>query len=132
MDHATRELVRSRACLRCEYCHLAQSHSELTHHIEHIVAKKHGGSDQVDNLALACHRFNLHKGSNLTGIDPQSGEIATLFNPRREAWPDHFTVDGEWIIGLTSTGRATVQVLAINDPRRRELRREIARHGSSD
>ena len=130
MDSATRELVRSRAGLRCEYCRLAQKHSELTHHIEHIVAKQHGGSDQVDNLALACHRCNLHKGPNLTGIDPQSGEVAALFNPRREAWPDHFSFDGEWIRGLTSTGRATVQVLAMNDPRRRELRREIAKHGN--
>ena len=130
MDSTTRNLVRSRAGLRCEYCRLPQKYSELTHHVEHIVAKQHGGSDQADNLALACHRCNLHKGPNLTGIDSLSGEVAVLFNPRREAWSDHFSLDGEWIIGLTVTGRATVQVLAMNDPRRRELRREIAKYGN--
>ena len=67
MDNATRELVRSRAGLRCEYCRLAQRRAELTHHIEHIVAKQHGGSDQVDNLALACHRCNLTEGAELDG-----------------------------------------------------------------
>jgi hypothetical protein len=100
----------------------------LAHHIEHIVAKQHGGSDHPDNLALACHRCNLHKGPNLTGIDPQSGQVVTLFHPRRELWSDHFDFDGEWVLGLTATGRATVQVLAINDPRRRQLRREILKY----
>lgn len=61
MDPATRELVTHRAELRCEYCRLHQAYSELIHHIEHIVARQHGGSDDPGNLALACHRCNLHK-----------------------------------------------------------------------
>ena len=73
MDAATRHLVRQRADERCEYCKLRQEHCELRHHIEHIIAKQHGGSDDDENLALACHRCNLHKGPNLTGIDPQTG-----------------------------------------------------------
>ena len=129
MNAATRELIRSRAGSRCEYCRLPQKYSELAHHIEHVVARQHGGSDEFGNLALACHRCNLHKGPNLTGIDPRSGKVVTLFHPRREMWSDHFAIDGEWIVGLTATGRATVQVLAINDPRRRGLRREILKHG---
>lgn len=129
MDRAIRDLIRSRAGLCCEYCRLPQIYSELAHHIEHIVAKQHGGSDEADNLALACHRCNLHKGPNLSGIDPRSGQVAPLFNPRHEGWLDHFSFDGEWIVGLTATGRATIQVLAMNDPRRRELRREITKCG---
>ena len=70
LDRATRDLVRTRAGYRCEYCQLHQDHSNLTFHVEHIVAKQHRGSDDVDNLALACHRCNLRKGPNLTGIDP--------------------------------------------------------------
>jgi len=50
---APRELARERAENRCEYCLLPQQYAELTHHIEHIIAKQHGGSDEVDNLALA-------------------------------------------------------------------------------
>ena len=53
MDAATRELVRRRAGERCEYCRLHQEHSGLKHHVEHIVARQHGGSNGIDNLALA-------------------------------------------------------------------------------
>ena len=58
MDEATRELVRQRAGNRCEYCLHPQEHAETTHHIEHIVAKQHLGSDDPSNLALACIHWN--------------------------------------------------------------------------
>jgi len=129
MDASTREFVRRRADNRCEYCLLRQEHSQLTHHIEHIVAKQHGGRDDVDNLALACHRCNVHKGPNLTGMDPVSGELVLLFHPRRDRWAEHFLFRGVWIQGTTPIGRATVHLLAMNDPRRLELRSELLAHG---
>jgi hypothetical protein len=89
-----RESVRRRADNRCEYCMLAQQHSERQHYIEHIVARQHGGSDDRDNLALACDRCNLHKGPNLTGIDPVTGEVVPLFHPRRDQWAEHFRFEG--------------------------------------
>jgi len=125
MDATVRELVRRRAGDRCEYCHLRQEHSNLRHHVEHIMAKQHGGSDDVDHLALACHRCNLHKGPNLTGIDPQTGQIASLFHPRRDRWSDHFLFEGTRVIGISAAGRTTVEVLKMNDARRLELRAEI-------
>jgi D-arabinose 1-dehydrogenase-like Zn-dependent alcohol dehydrogenase len=128
MDGTTRDLVRRRASDRCEYCRLHQGHSNLRHHVEHIVAKQHGGSDDEYNLALACHRCNLHKGPNLTGVDPQTGQVAPLFHPRRDRWADHFALDGVRINGIGATGRATVKVLDMNDSRRLELRREILKH----
>ncbi len=73
MDSQTRRFVRQRAAERCEYCQLHQRNSELPHHVEHIIARQHGGSDEIDNLALACHRCNLRKGPNLSGIDPGTG-----------------------------------------------------------
>jgi hypothetical protein len=91
-------------------------------HVEHIVPRQHGGADDPDNLALACYHCNLHKGPNLTGIDPDTGSIVPLFNPRREAWNDHFSLDGPAIMGRTPTGRATVRVLGMNAPTRIELR----------
>ena len=129
MDATTRNLVRQRAGERCEYCRSRQEHSELIHHVEHIVAKQHGGSDDPDNLALACHRCNLHKGPNLTGIDPRTGEVAPLFHPRRHNWFDHFVFEGVRIDGISATGRATVHVLAMNDARRLEVRKEALEHG---
>ncbi len=89
------------------------------------MARQHGGSDHPDNLALSCHRCNLHKGPNLTGLDPATGDLTPLFHPRRHIWSEHFSVRGVQIEGVTAIGRATVQVLAINDPRRLELRQEI-------
>ena len=97
----------------------------MPHQIEHIVARQHGGSDDVENLALACHRCNLHKGPNLSGIDPETGEVEVLFHPRRDRWEDHFVYRGAYILGLTASGRTTVAVLALNDARRLGLRGEL-------
>jgi hypothetical protein len=129
MDATAREFVRQRAGERCEYCRLHQEHSELTHHVEHIVAKQHGGSDGLDNLALACHRCNLHKGPNLTGIDPRTEQLVPLFHPRRDRWSEHFVLDDIRIEGISAAGRATVRVLAMNDARRLEVRQEVLKHG---
>jgi hypothetical protein len=129
MDGSTRDFVRTRADNHCEYCFLPQEHTDLTHHIEHVVARQHGGSDVLGNLALACQRCNLHKGPNLAGIDPLTGETAALFHPRRDQWSDHFEFDGVRFRGLTAVGRATVAVLAMNDARRMELRSEIHDRG---
>jgi hypothetical protein len=129
MESATRELVWRCASGRCEYCLLRQEHSQLTHHVEHIVAKQHGGSDEADNLALACHRCNLQKGPNLTGIDPLTGEVVPLFHPRRDRWVEHFFLRGARVEGLTPAGRATVYLLAMNDTRRLELRGELLQRG---
>jgi hypothetical protein len=125
MDAGTRRFVRERAQERCEYCRLHQRNSELLHHIEHVIAHQHGGSDDVDNLALACHRCNLHKGPNLTGVDPQTGDVEILFHPRRDQWSEHFVFRGAYLEGLTPAGRVTVEVLALNDARRIELRQEL-------
>jgi len=72
---------------------------------------------------------NAYKGTNLSSIDPQAGEIAVLFHPRRDAWHDHFTLRGAEIIGLTPSGRATVRLLRMNDDRRVALRAELITYG---
>ena len=103
MNESTKALVRERAGHRCEYCQLYQDDSPLAVlHIEHIIPKKHSGTDDTDNLALACIDCNLHKGSNLTGIDPETDEITELFHPRRHEWGEHFEWQGIFIAGLTA------------------------------
>jgi hypothetical protein len=72
---------------------------------------------------------NLHKGPNLTGIDPETGQVAPLFHPRRDLWSDHFVFKGPRIEAISATGRATVQVLAMNDARRIEVRQELLKYG---
>ena len=82
METGLRRSVRDRAGNRCEYCGLRQEHAPLVlYTIDHIIPKKHGGSDDPLNLAFACYHCNIHKGPNLAGIDPDSGEMVALFNP---------------------------------------------------
>lgn len=114
MTAALRQLARERAGGRCEYCRLPQESSVLPFHLEHIVPRQHGGVTTEENLALACPHCNLHKGPNLTGIDPDSGEICRLFHPRRDTWADHFRAEGTRIEGQTAIGRTTAWVLDLN------------------
>ena len=108
MDAAIRERVRRRANHRCEYCRLSQKLAPFpAFHIEHIRPKKHGGTDVETNLCLACNHCNLHKGTNLSGIDPETREAVRLFHPRTDEWDDHFAMRAGMITGLTPVGRAT-------------------------
>ena len=122
MDAELRRRVRERAHGRCEYCRMGQDFDELTFQIEHILPKKHHGSDNEDNLALACFACNNHKGTNLGGLDPQTGQLSRLFHPRKDRWEDHFEWNGALLLGRTSVGRATIDVLAINLAYRSALR----------
>jgi hypothetical protein len=129
MDATIRAFVRMRAGNRCEYCRLRQEHIDLPHHVEHIIAKQHSRDDSPDNLALSGCRCNLHKGPNLSGIDPRTGQLAPRFNPRRDEWVGHFVFRDAWILGLTPIGRATVYVLGMNETRRLELRATLLARG---
>jgi HNH endonuclease len=130
MDAATRELVRRRAAGRCEYCRLPDEADEWPFHVEHIVPRQHSGDNGLENLCWACSRCNLHKGPNLVSIDTESGQVVSLFNPRLEEWIDHFSIVDARIMGLTTTGRVTVQLLRMNDARRIALRHELIEQGN--
>ena len=126
MDAATREQVRRRAEDRCEYCGLPQEALPVAaFHIEHVIAKQHGGTDDLSNLALACFHCNQHKGPNLAGIDPETAQMTSLFNPRTQLWREHFALQGIEIIGLTPTGRTTVRALAMNSDLQKQLRARL-------
>ena len=117
--------VRERAKERCEYCRLPQTASRFRHVVDHIIARKHGGTSELENLALACGRCNLHKGANIAGIDPATGTLCRLFNPRKDRWEEHFAVSGATLTGLTPIGRATVRVLVMNHPNRVAARQAL-------
>jgi hypothetical protein len=101
MTPAVKARVRKRAGHRCEYCQLRQDDSPLaTLHVEHILPRVHGGSDDLGNLALACIDCNLHKGPNLTGIDPETERVTPLFHPRHDRWEDHLQWRGIYVRGI--------------------------------
>ena len=103
-----------RANGRCEYCHLPQPVAATPFCIDHIIAEKHGGATDADNLAWACFYCNTCKGPNLAGLDPITGALTRLFHPRRDPWSEHFEWRATWLSGKTAVGRATIQVLNIN------------------
>jgi len=125
MDSAVRDLVRQRVGGRCEYCLLPDEADEWPFHVEHVTAKQHGGNDAADNLCWSCSRCNLYKGPNIASLDPDTGALAPLFNPRQQQWSDHFTIRKAHIDGQTPIGRATVRLLNMNDSRRVDLRRDL-------
>ena|SRR2546425_8375302 len=123
MSAADRARAQRRARNRCEYCKLHQDDSPLAAlHVEHIIPKAHGGGDDLENLALACIDCNLHKGTNLTGIDPKTGAVTELFHPRHHRWADHFARRGLYLVGKTAVGRTTIRVLQMNSDDQLALR----------
>lgn len=133
IDESTRQKVRDRASDRCEYCRLQQKHEPTVPlHLDHIIAIKHQGLSDLENLALACGVCNRAKGTNVAGIDPDSGEITRLFHPRKDYWSEHFTQVGELILGTTAIGRTTVWVLQMNCEQRTQLRSILIKLGEWD
>jgi hypothetical protein len=129
MDGTIKEEVSRRADYRCEYCHLPQAYVLTPFQIEHVVAKQHQGQARSSNLAYACLHCNLHKGPNLSGIDPKTKKLTRLFNPRRHLWSKHFVLNGALLFGKTAVGRTTIEVLAINEPTRSAVRQELIDQG---
>ena len=114
-----RRLVRKRAGHCCEYCRLAQSGRLARFHVDHIVATKHGGTDEDDNLCLACPKCNSYKGSNVAALDPLTRDATKLYDPRQQKWDDHFAINPDATLsGLTPEGRTTIIVLRTNDAER--------------
>ena len=126
---ALRDEVVLRAANRCEYCGLSQVGQEATFHIDHIVPRSAGGPTVAENLAVACVSCSLRKWAKQTATDPESGEEASLFNPRTDTWEEHFRFDGERVVPLTPTGRATVAALSLNRPLILAIRQEEAARG---
>src|SRR5258708_39764330 len=104
MDVRTRDIVRLRAENRCEYCLLPQEYSRLVHHIEHIVAKQHGGDDDPGNLALACTAAIATKAQISRALTRFPGRLSSFSIPRRHQWEEHFVFRVVRIEGITPTG----------------------------
>lgn len=128
--------VRQRADFLCEYCHTNERWQYVPFTLDHIIPVAAGGTDTVDNLALACFHCNRRKATKQTALDPETGEVVSLFNPRQDKWTAHFkwSSNGLYILPQTSTGRATVAFLSLNRERIIHIRAadvEIGRHPPS-
>jgi hypothetical protein len=124
-----RDSLRARAQGRCEYCRIHEGFTTLRFQIDHIIAQKHQGANDLSNLAWSCANCNAYKGTDLSGIDPVTGELHRLFNPRADNWSDHFGWQGAVILGLTPIGRVTISVLQFNRAEHITLREELIAQG---
>jgi hypothetical protein len=117
LSEIIKERVRQRAKNRCEYCLSNQEYILGRLQIDHIQPVAKGGTNTEDNLCLACELCNQYKWTQTEGIDSESGEVAPLFNPRKQEWKENFvwTSDGTKIIGITACGRATINALRLNN-----------------
>jgi hypothetical protein len=102
---------------KCEYCRAPQSVCGYVFHLEHVIARRAGGSDDLSNRAFSCSTCNLTKGDRLQGQDPLTGTEIDLFHPRKQNWAEHFrwADDRVTLLGRTPTGRATVGCLNMNN-----------------
>ncbi len=101
---------------RCGYCLSAEAVTGVPLTIEHLIPQSLGGQTEVGNLWLACWFCNLSKGARISALDAKSGRSVRLFNPREQAWQEHFVWrdSGVRILGRTAVGRATVDALRMN------------------
>jgi len=128
---ALERLVAERARNQCEYCRCLSGFHSDPFAVEHIVPEARGGTTEESNLALSCLGCNSFKGAVQTGIDPVTDREAPLFHPRQQPWADHFawSEDTTQIIGLTASGRATVERLRLNRPGLVNLRMALRAFG---
>jgi hypothetical protein len=126
-----RQLFADRASQLCEYRQSQQRYSPDPYSAEHIVPRSLGGSSDPQNLAWSCLGCNGHKYTSAAAADPATGSEFPLFNPRSDRWSDHFawSSDVAHVVGISPTGRATVDKLQLNRPGVVELRRVLRSAG---
>jgi hypothetical protein len=122
-------IVRERARHACEYCHRPEASSQWRFVCDHVIAVQHLGPTAPENLAFCCTFCNAHKGPNIAGVDPATGAVIPLFNPRRDIWREHFRWNGVTVIGISAAGRATVVALSMNDSRQLVVRTTLVADG---
>lgn len=117
ISKAVRQQVLVEAGYRCEYCRTSSRLTGMPLVMDHILPRSMDGSDERDNLAACCYRCNEFKGARTHAIDPATGELVPLYNPRVQKWSEHFSWanGGTHIVGLTAVGRATVITLRLNN-----------------
>ena len=131
VNEALRLQVIERAGGFCEYCSAPMRIGSDLFCMEHTIPEAEDGSTSLENLALACSACNLYKGAARLAPDPITNQEASLFNPRHQNWRTHFIWSEDTLraIGITPTGRATVERLRMNREQMVEFRRLLREFG---
>jgi hypothetical protein len=113
-----RKQAADRADRICEYCRLHEEDSGYDHQVDHIISRKHDGKSVAHNLAYSCVVCNRYKGTDIASVDPATGGVVRLFNPRTDLWSEHFQLDGPLIRPVTGIAVVTIRLLRLNAPER--------------
>ncbi len=126
-----RKKVEERAKRLCEYCLSPLEFSSDPFSVEHIYPISKGGTNDLENLALACQGCNGSKSTKTEGFDAISQTTAQFYNPRQDVWSEHFAWNEDFteLIGKTAKGRVTIKVLKLNRRRVMNLRRILVLAG---
>ena len=130
MGAELRRVVAEWAGFTCEYCLIHEDDAYLGCEVDHIVSEKHEGQTVAENLAFSCFCRNRHKGSDIASRNSHTGELVRLFNPRADAWAEHFQLRGGRIEWRTSIGEVTARLLKFNELDRTSEREELKARGA--
>jgi hypothetical protein len=114
ISHDLRCRVAERANFSCEYCLIPESSTYIGCEIDHVISRKHGGTNDFENLAYACLYCNRYKGSDIGSILPSSSKLIRLYSPRKDLWNDHFIQNGAIIKPITDIAEVTINILKLN------------------
>jgi len=113
-----RLLVKKRALYCCEYCRIPEIFSFIGFEVNHIISIKHGGSNELNNLAWSCAFCNNFKGTDVGTVLLPSLNLIRFFHPRLDNWEEHFTINNALLLSKTAIGEATLKILQLNHPNR--------------
>lgn len=133
VSEAIRAQVVAQANGVYEYCRYPEEFNSGMFAVDHILPRVLGGTDELTNLALSCRSCNERKQDAIDALDPATENRVPLFHPRRDVWDDHFvwSHDFRLMVGLTPTGRATIERLQTNHSgvvRQREILHRLGLH----
>jgi HNH endonuclease len=126
VPRALRQALRAEVhAPRCAYCQSPEQLLGMPLEVDHIIPEAAGGKTDLTNLCLCCRPCNSYKWQHTHARDSQTGQRVRLFHPRQQRWAIHFvwSADGASLLGRTVTGRATIDLLRMNNDLIRDLRR---------
>ena len=112
-----------------KYCLIHQSDACFSFHIDHIVSRKQRGPTNSANLALACLRCNVAKGTDVGALIGRPPRLVRLYHPRKDRWDTHFRLAAARIIPLSEEGEAPIRLLDLNAADRMLLRKTLIKAG---
>lgn len=103
--------------------------SFIGYELDHIIPRKHGGTNELDNLAWSCAICNNNKGTDVGTFLLPELDLVRFYHPRLDVWGEHFELSNSLSAPKTDIGKATIKIFKLNDPNRIEEREFLVTAG---